>query len=264
MLLTPTLALLAVTSAATLTAALPQQDGQLQEPLRQPSAEDVVLHSAGSAFQHAAKQVEMMQQEIIDLNSPYKDTEPNDDPRWNMLNRLCSTLKGLYPLSHDRMTRTKIEKSGFVYELAAENSTLTPMILTSYFPGAIDVQGTSDQSHGSSSGSDNERTVSVGDFWDQNRDIARLFSSLESLLRRPDWQPRRTLIIALRFDEDAMPERGAGTITQFLGDTYGPDSRFLIMSEGDPVLELLAGSMCEGSTCSALTGADALSGVTDD
>jgi hypothetical protein len=150
------------------------------------------------------------------------------------------------------MTRAKVKKSGFVYELAGSNATLTPITVTSYFPGAMDVQGTSDQSHESFSGRANGGTMTTGDFWDKTGNITRLFSDLEAMLKRPNWQPQRTLILLLRFDEDALPERGAGTITQFLTDKYGSESRVLVVREGDPVLELLAGDMCECSTSNTL------------
>ena len=67
---------------------------------------------------------------------------------------------------------------------------------------------------------------------DDKNSLTGLFSALETLLSNPLWVPRRTIIVALGFDEECSGRRGAGHIGPFLEKRYGPNSLALILDEG--------------------------------
>lgn len=80
---------------------------------------------------------------------------------------------------------------------------------------------------------------------DDKNSLSAIFSALETLLSDPTWNPRRTIIVALGFDEESG-SRGAGTIGSFLEQRYGQWSMAIVLDEGGMGLELLEGKvLCE-------------------
>jgi Gly-Xaa carboxypeptidase len=73
---------------------------------------------------------------------------------------------------------------------------------------------------------------------DDKNSLSAIFSALETLLSDPTWVPRRTIIVALGFDEESG-KRGAGTIGPFLEKRYGQWSLAIVLDEGGMGLELL-------------------------
>lgn len=73
---------------------------------------------------------------------------------------------------------------------------------------------------------------------DDKNSLSAIFSALETLLSDPTWVPRRTIIVALGFDEESG-SRGAGTIGPLLEERYGQWSMAIILDEGGMGLELL-------------------------
>lgn len=61
---------------------------------------------------------------------------------------------------------------------------------------------------------------------------------MTKLLESPDFDPRRTIILAHGFDEEEVGARqGAGTIAPFLESRYGPNGILLLIDEGTGVVD---------------------------
>jgi Gly-Xaa carboxypeptidase len=81
---------------------------------------------------------------------------------------------------------------------------------------------------------------------DDKNSLTALFSALETLLGLPYWQPRRTIILALGFDQECSGNYGAGKIGQYLERLYGLDSMAILLDEGGMGMDLLGNdTLCE-------------------
>ncbi|KAI1776776.1 carboxypeptidase S [Hypoxylon cercidicola] len=166
--------------------------------------------------------------------------EPGEDPRWNVFYELHRTFAALYPNLHLRMGRETVHTFGLVYTIKGTDPSLKPLMLAAH----QDVVPVADASTWKyppfSAYFDGEWLWGRGASDDKNS-LTGLMSALETLLSNPDWVPKRTIILALGFDEECSGRRGAGYIGKYLEDLYGPDSMAMILDEGGMGLQLLGG-----------------------
>lgn len=64
-----------------------------------------------------------------------------------------------------------------------------------------------------------------------------IFEAIELLLKA-DFTPERTTLISLGFDEEASGYQGAGSLSPFIYDRYGPNSMASIVDEGSGISEI--------------------------
>ncbi|KAI1107611.1 carboxypeptidase S [Jackrogersella minutella] len=164
--------------------------------------------------------------------------EPGEDPRWNVFYDLHKAFAALYPNVHLRMDRETVNTFGLVFTIKGTEPALKPLMLTAH----QDVVPVADASTWKyppfSAHYDGQWLWGRGSSDDKNS-LTGLMSSLDTLLSNPLWVPRRTIVLALGFDEECSGRRGAGYIGKFLEERYGPNSMALILDEGGMGLQLL-------------------------
>ncbi|KAK6066738.1 vacuolar carboxypeptidase [Seiridium cupressi] len=163
--------------------------------------------------------------------------EPGEDPRWNVFFELHATLAKLYPFIHARMTRETVNTFGLVFTINGQDSSLRPVMLTAH-QDVVPVADASTWKYPPFSAHFDGRWLWGRGASDDKNSLSAIFSALETLLSNPTWVPRRTIIVALGFDEESG-NRGAGTIGPFLEERYGQWSMAIVLDEGGMGLELL-------------------------
>ncbi|KAK9780865.1 hypothetical protein SCAR479_02051 [Seiridium cardinale] len=163
--------------------------------------------------------------------------EPGEDPRWNVFYELHATLAKLYPFVHARMTRETVNTFGLVFTINGQDSSLRPVMLTAH-QDVVPIADASTWKYPPFSAHFDGRWLWGRGASDDKNSLSAIFSALETLLSSPTWVPRRTIIVALGFDEESG-NRGAGTIGPFLEERYGQWSMAIVLDEGGMGLELL-------------------------
>jgi Gly-Xaa carboxypeptidase len=146
--------------------------------------------------------------------------------------------------SHRRMNRDKVNTLGLVYTIRGTDSSLKPLMLAAH-QDVVPVADDSTWSYPPFSGYFDGRWLWGRGASDDKNSLTGLMSALETLLSNPDWVPKRTIILALGFDEECSGRRGAGTIGPHLEKLYGRNSMALVLDEGGMGLELLNDTLCE-------------------
>ncbi|KAI0506876.1 peptidase family M20/M25/M40 [Xylaria bambusicola] len=164
--------------------------------------------------------------------------EPTEDPRWEIFYTLHDTLKTLYPNVHQRMTRETVNTLGLVYTIKGTDLSLKPLMLAAH-QDVVPVADASTWSYPPFSGHFDGQWLWGRGSSDDKNSLTALMSVLETLLGNAGWVPKRTVILALGFDEECSGRRGAGTIGPYLENVYGPNSMALVLDEGGMGLELL-------------------------
>ncbi|KAH6648346.1 hypothetical protein BKA67DRAFT_574554 [Truncatella angustata] len=163
--------------------------------------------------------------------------EPGEDPRWEVFYELHATLAKLYPFVHARATRETVNTFGLVFTVKGQDSSLKPIMLTAH-QDVVPIADPSTWKYPPFSAHFDGRWLWGRGASDDKNSLSAIFSALETLLSNPSWVPRRTIIVALGFDEESG-NRGAGTIGPFLEERYGQWSLAIVLDEGGMGLELL-------------------------
>ncbi|ORY57510.1 peptidase family M20/M25/M40 [Pseudomassariella vexata] len=166
--------------------------------------------------------------------------EPGEDPRWDVFFELHATLAALYPSVHARMSRETVNTFGLLYTIKGQDASLKPFMLTAH-QDVVPVADASTWKYPPFSGHFDGRWLWGRGASDDKNSLTALMSALEALLLNPLWVPKRTIIVALGFDEECSGQRGAGTIGKYLEEIYGKDSMSIILDEGGMGLDLLEG-----------------------
>ncbi|KAI2616490.1 carboxypeptidase S [Hypoxylon sp. NC1633] len=164
--------------------------------------------------------------------------DPGDDPRWDVFYDLHRVFAALYPNVHLRMDRETVNIFGLVYTIKGTDPALKPIMLAAH-QDVVPVADASTWKYPPFSAHFDGQWLWGRGASDDKNSLTGLMSALEALLLNPFWVPRRTIILALGFDEECSGCRGAGYIGRFLEKRYGPDSIALILDEGGMGLQLL-------------------------
>lgn len=135
------------------------------------------------------------------------------------------------------MTRDTVNTLGLVYTIEGQDASLKPLMLTAH-QDVVPVPDPSSWTYPPFSAHFDGRWLWGRGASDDKNSMTALFSALETLLSNPKWVPRRTILLALGFDEESG-RRGAGTIGPYLEKLYGKWSMALILDEGGMGLDLL-------------------------
>ncbi|CAJ2512995.1 Uu.00g011140.m01.CDS01 [Anthostomella pinea] len=164
--------------------------------------------------------------------------EPGEDPRWDVFYTLHKAFALIYPNLHLRMARETVNTFGLVYTITGKNPSLKPLMLAAH-QDVVPVADASTWKYPPFSAHFDGQWLWGRGAADDKNSLTSLMSALEALLSNPLWIPKRTIILALGFDEECSGRRGAGTIGPYLEELYGPNSMALILDEGGMGLELL-------------------------
>jgi Gly-Xaa carboxypeptidase len=133
------------------------------------------------------------------------------------------------------MSRDTVNTFGLVYTIKGEDTSLKPLMLTAH-QDVVPVPDASSWKYPPFSAYFDGRWLWGRGASDDKNSLTALFSALETLLSDSEWAPKRSIILALGFDEESG-KRGAGTIGPYLEKLYGQWSMALILDEGGMGLE---------------------------
>ncbi|KAI0025512.1 peptidase family M20/M25/M40, partial [Xylariomycetidae sp. FL0641] len=199
-----------------------------------PAAKDLFSGDAALKLQVARHQG------LVQIPSvSYDDNgEPDEDPRWQIFYAVHAKLAALYPSVHLRMTRDTVNTFGLVYTIKGTDGSLKPLMLAAH-QDVVPVADASTWKYPPFSAHFDGQWLWGRGASDDKNSLTSLMSALEALLSNPAWTPKRTIILALGFDEECSGRRGAGTIGPYLEELYGPGSMAMILDEGGMGMELL-------------------------
>lgn len=136
------------------------------------------------------------------------------------------------------MTREYVNTLGLVYTIEGSDPSLKPLMLAAH-QDVVPVNDVQNWKYPPFSAHFDGRFLWGRGASDDKNSLTALLSALETLLGYAEWVPRRTIVLALGFDEESSGRRGAGTIGPFLEERYGKYGIALLLDEGGMGLELL-------------------------
>ncbi|KAJ9142429.1 Carboxypeptidase S [Pleurostoma richardsiae] len=164
----------------------------------------------------------------------------DSDERWAPFYELHKVLSEQYPLIHSRFTIEKVNTFGLLYTLKGRDSSLKPLMLTAH-QDVVPVADASTWTHPPFSAHFDGTWLWGRGASDDKNSLTGLMSAVETLLSQENWVPKRTILIALGFDEECSGRRGAGYIARHIESTWGNDSIAMILDEGGMGLQLIDG-----------------------
>ncbi|KAM0543999.1 hypothetical protein ACHAPJ_012024 [Fusarium lateritium] len=209
-------------------------------PVLSPTSDGVA--SADSLFsskQALKKQVER-HQAIVRVPSVCWDDMGSleTDKRWLPFRDLYPVLEKNYPHLHKKAKVEKINTFGLLYTIQGSDTSQKPILLTAH----QDVVPVADESTWTyppfEAHFDGEWLWGRGADDDKNS-LTGIVSAVDALAAQSDWNPKRTILIALGYDEECAGRRGAGPISDLLTERYGNDSIAIVLDEGGYALNKL-------------------------
>lgn len=145
------------------------------------------------------------------------------------------------------MNRETVNTLGLVYTIKGTDTSLKPLMLAAH-QDVVPVANDFTWKYPPFSGHFDGRWLWGRGASDDKNSLTALMSALETLLANPTWIPKRTIILALGFDEESSGRRGAGTIGPYLENLYGHNSMALVLDEGGMGLDLVGNdTLCKCS-----------------
>ncbi|KAF7580908.1 Peptidase M20/M25/M40 family protein [Clavispora lusitaniae] len=155
------------------------------------------------------------------------------EPKWAEFEKFHSYLAETFPLVHKHLKLEKINKFGLVYTWEGSEASKKPIMLTAHYdvvpvqPATVD-QWTFPPFEG---GFDGKYLYGRG-VSDCKNLLIGLMETVELLLSEQKFSPKRTIVLAFGYDEEAAGT-GAFEINKHLEAKYGEDSFFQIIDEGN-------------------------------
>ncbi|GJJ11290.1 hypothetical protein Clacol_005522 [Clathrus columnatus] len=156
----------------------------------------------------------------------------NEDIRWEVFGRLHEYLRNSYPLIYKTLNLTTVNTYGLVYHWQGSDQSLKPLLLTAHQDVVpVDPSTIEQWVHGPYSGYFDGTYVWGRGSCDDKSGLISIMSTLEILLDK-GFQPKRTIVLAFGFDEEASGRFGAGEISQYLLEVYGQNGFAFLVDEG--------------------------------
>ncbi|KZT51737.1 carboxypeptidase S [Calocera cornea HHB12733] len=157
---------------------------------------------------------------------------PAEDDRWAKFAQVQVWLEHNFPLVYAHLQFTTVNKYGLVYHWPGSDSTLKPLMLTAHQDVVpIDPVTASQWLHPPFSGYYDGEWIWGRGAGDQKSGLVGILLAVETLLAQ-GFAPRRGVILAFGFDEEASGKWGAESISRYLMSTFGLDSVGLLIDEG--------------------------------
>ncbi|KAG4439432.1 hypothetical protein IFR05_005079 [Cadophora sp. M221] len=162
-----------------------------------------------------------------------------EDPRWDVFYELPKYLKDTFPKVYEVLDVVTINEHAFLYTWKGSDSSLKPVVFMAHTDVVPAPEATSDRwTYPPFSGHyDGEFIWGRGSEDDKSTVIAVL-SAIDALLK-VGFEPQRTVVFAVGFDEEGGAEGGYGArcLADRLLEIYGEDGVELILDEGIPGIE---------------------------
>lgn len=163
----------------------------------------------------------------------YDDLGPiGEDSRWDSFYEFETYLKDSFPTVHEIADLEHINTHGLLYTWKGSDESLKPVL----FMGHQDVVPVPDETvsrwtYPPFSGHYDGEFVWGRGSNDCKNNVIGLFEALE-VLAKDGFQPSRTIMVSLGFDEEVSGYQGGGELGPAIFDKLGPDSIYAIVDEG--------------------------------
>ncbi|KAI0289559.1 carboxypeptidase S [Russula brevipes] len=163
----------------------------------------------------------------------YDDMGPvGVDQRWEAFGPFHDYLAQAFPLTHKRLTLTKVNTYGLLYEWGGSDDSLKPLLLSADHDVVPVEPETVDQwKYPPYSGYYDGKSIWGRGSSDDKNGLIGILASVETLLEK-EFEPTRTIVLAFGFDEEATGLQGAKRLCEAMLKKYGEDSFALLVDEG--------------------------------
>lgn len=170
-----------------------------------------------------------------------RNPDPKENPQfYHEFTNLHNYLSQTYPLVHQHLKRELVNEFGLLFTWEGTETQLEPVVLMSHQDVVPVNRATWDQwEYPPFSGHYDPETDLI---WGRGSNdcknvLTAQLDSIEKLLM-DGFQPKRTLLLSMGFDEEANGIWGATHLSKFIEDRYGRDSVFIILDEGEGAIKL--------------------------
>ncbi|KIK60455.1 hypothetical protein GYMLUDRAFT_168042 [Collybiopsis luxurians FD-317 M1] len=167
----------------------------------------------------------------------YDDLLPvGQDERWIIFNVFHIFFEESFPRIYSSLTVTRVNTYGLVFHWQGSDDSVKPLLFAAHQDVVPVDWSTEDQwIHGPYSGLYDGKSCT----WifgrgsvDDKADLIAQLLAVNSLLEA-GFKPRRTVVLAFGFDEEASGTEGAGKLAPYLEETYGRDGFAMLLDEGE-------------------------------
>lgn len=167
--------------------------------------------------------------------------EVGKDPRWEIFYEFEATLKKQFPNVFRRAELTHVNTHGLVFFIEGSKKELKPLMLTAH-QDVVPVPDPSAWKYPPFAAHYDGSWLWGRGAVDDKNSLTGILTVVDTLLSNATWTPRRSILVALGFDEESSGHYGAGSIATYLEETYGPDSMILLLDEGGSGIDSVKGS----------------------
>ncbi|KAL5341451.1 hypothetical protein BJX70DRAFT_358833 [Aspergillus crustosus] len=193
----------------------------------------IALEKSIQSDSYRNRSIERLSEAVQIDTQVFDDLGPvGTDPRWDVFYAFAAYLEKTYPQVHGMLKLEKVNTHGLVYTWAGEDPDLKPTLLLAH-QDTVPVQEAtvSEWVHPPWSGFVDGEVIWGRGSVDCKSQLTAILDAVEELAVH-GFKPRRTLLLAFGFDEEASGVQGARYISQFLEERYGKDSLAVIVDEG--------------------------------
>ncbi|KIJ51557.1 hypothetical protein M422DRAFT_26960, partial [Sphaerobolus stellatus SS14] len=155
-----------------------------------------------------------------------------EDSRWETFGPLHDYLLKAFPLIHASLTLSKVNTYGLVYDWQGSDSDLKPLLLAAHQDVVpVDPRTVDQWIHPPYSGYFDGTYVWGRGSADDKSGLISIMSTVETLLEK-GFKPKRSVVLAFGFDEEASGLFGAHKINEHLLTNYGENGFAMLIDEG--------------------------------
>ncbi|KAI0327002.1 Zn-dependent exopeptidase [Cubamyces sp. BRFM 1775] len=157
---------------------------------------------------------------------------PGQDERWEIFGDLHAYLERRFPLVHQNLNKTHVNKFALVYHWQGSDNSLKPTLLTAHQDVVpVEPLTVNEWHHPPFSGYYDGEYIWGRGSCDDKPGLIGTFTAVEELLRI-GFKPTRSVVLAYGIDEERGGISGATAIRDYLLETYGENAFSILVDEG--------------------------------
>ncbi|KAJ8474417.1 hypothetical protein ONZ51_g7230 [Trametes cubensis] len=157
---------------------------------------------------------------------------PGQDERWEIFEDLHAYLEQRFPLVHQNLNKTHVNKFALVYHWQGSDDSLKPTLLTAHQDVVpVEPLTVDEWHHPPFSGYYDGEYIWGRGSCDDKPGLIGTFTAVEELLRI-GFKPTRSVVLAYGIDEERGGISGATAIRDYLLATYGENAFSILVDEG--------------------------------